>query len=76
MNEIQRTALENSVKPFFTEEDAKHVLNWFVGSAPIRRILGNVVNVGVAKAVEKLGGRIGQGNVVICLPNYHPIDEV
>ena len=62
--------------PGFTEEDAKHVLNWYVGSGPLTNILRSTPPEGVIAAVRKLGGAYQIGWGITKLPTYKPVDEV
>lgn len=76
MNAVQKAALDNSLSSSFTEEEAKHILNWYVGSAPISVLSGSNPPVGVVAAVKKLGGDVRTGWGVVKPPAYQPIDEV
>lgn len=76
MNAAQKAALDRSMTPGFSDEDAKHILNWYVGSAPLAGLLGSSPPVGVVQAITKLGGKYQTGWGVLQLPNYQPFDEV
>lgn len=71
MNKEQEKALNNCFDPSFSEEDAKHILNWY-GMPELESSLP----VGVVKAIEKLGGRYDSSWGVVVLPNYQPVDEI
>ena len=64
------------MSPGFSDEDAKHILNWYVGSGSFQQLLGANPPVSVVNAITKLGGKYQQGWGVLQLPSYQPIDEV
>lgn len=59
-----------------TIDDAKHILNWYYGSAPIKVANGAMLSDGVINAIELLGGKYQSSWGVTKLPDYTPFDEV
>ncbi len=77
MNQLQRDAMRpRRDLTDMTEEDAKHILNWYYGSSPIQVYDRAALCVGVRLAVETLGGVCRRSWGVTQLPNYVPVDEV
>lgn len=77
MNQAQKDALRpRNPNDTMTVDEAKHILNWFYGSAPIRIANGAMLSRGVIEAIELLGGRYQSGWGVTKLPQYTPFDEI
>jgi hypothetical protein len=77
MNAAQKLAMRpRTADDVMTEEDAKHILNWYYGSMHIPVADGAALCVGVVQAITILGGKYQPQWGVTRLPNYQPMDEV
>lgn len=64
-------AMENSLTPGFTEDEASTILEWEYGRREvIVRMASDCCSVGVIRAIEKLGGKYQAGWGITRMPNW------